>query len=139
MINFSILILLYVAILVGAVIHEFGHFGKMKISWIPFNSYTINPKFFGFYSLIPEIAIFIGISYFKPEIVFLNYLALVLYLHIIYSTIFGYFGISLGSHNITPDNYKNKLALIVGIGLSIYYFNIYYPFAIQTLRSLLGT
>jgi len=139
MINWILIIELYVLMLVGALIHELSHFGrKIHIDVIPWKSWSLGPGLEGFWAMIPELIIFGAIAYYNSTQVLIQYLGFILFLHFTLSTITGYFGKSIYNNTGPNDNKGNILAFIVGIAVLIYFWTYYSHIAINIFHGVLG-
>jgi len=136
MINIIILIQVYLAFLIVVILHEFGHGGKPKIvRWIPLpEGASMNVPSWGRYTgLLVNLIIIFLVFKLKPEMLFLQLIGLMAWLHFIFYVIWGSFNYepeipkALQRYFIIDDIPNELWYIAVPIGFYVfYYFRVYY-------------
>lgn len=138
---------IYLAILIVVFLHELGHMGKPRIiRWIPIPegaSFNVPPG--GRYTgLLINLVIIYLIFKLQPEMLFLQLIGLVAWMHFIFYTIWGSFNYepeipkALQKIFITDDIPNKYWYIAVPIGIFIfYYFRVYYLTILMEIISLL--
>ena len=122
--------MLYLSMVIVFYAHELGHWPKwIRFErWLPFPKMSAMQGRFRYGGLLVNVAIFLGVWYFKPEMLFLQIIGLVSWLHFtIYSIV--------GSFNYEPklpkwmdeiwvyDDIPNNLRILfLGLAFTSVYF-----------------
>lgn len=126
---------IYLAILLATIIHEFFHFGKMKINFLIPNrsSSQLSSHSFAWVPLFIEILGSYLIFIIKPSYLFFNLLGFFLIVHFLYQMIYsGFFdnaGGDIMKHNI--------IYAIIGVLALVYFFGYYYQYGLLIFNKVM--
>jgi len=142
MINWILILQLYLASLIGAGIHEWlGHLpkGKIHISLLPMCSSCQNARILGPLSMWSGLATLWLIAYLKPDLLFLQLLGFVMFSHFLLATLISSWAPhKIKAHkNIKGDTEGSVLAFVIRIIVLIYFSSYYIPIGLDILNKLI--